>query len=108
MSDHSVDDATMIAEQIYQCFEQGDFNGAIVHLDKAIRNYPDRAYFYTERANFRTQLGDYKGAIEDYNQAILLNPTTAIFYTWRGRMYRKMGEEAAASADFLKASTLLT
>ena len=57
MSNPPIDDTATIADQIYQCFEQGDLTGAIAHLDEAIRNYPEYAYFYTERADFRARLG---------------------------------------------------
>jgi tetratricopeptide (TPR) repeat protein len=75
-----------VAEEIYDCIERGDLAGAICHLDRAISLYPERAYFYAERANLYSQMGDMMQAIADYDRAISLQPYNQLFQYWRSEL----------------------
>jgi tetratricopeptide (TPR) repeat protein len=82
----------LLAQNVYGCYDQGNLAGAIDYLDHAIERFPQYAYLYSERANFRKLLRDYEGALSDYSQAILLEPLNALFHLWRSRIYFQIGE----------------
>lgn len=80
---------------------QGDTNKAIALFDNAIRVFPDDAYLYSQRANFRWQnLQDTNAALEDYTQAINLHPDNPLFYLWRSQVYYEIGDKCKAMADY--------
>jgi tetratricopeptide (TPR) repeat protein len=53
-------------------YKAGDFKGAIVDYDQAIRIDPKFAIAYNNRGSARYELGDKQGAITDFKQAATL------------------------------------
>ena len=102
-----VPDINRYIQQAYNCFAQGDIEGAIAHFHTAITLHPHCAEIYTARAKFRQQnLGDHQGALEDYSQAIYINPQNAFFYYWRSQTYQELGNQQKAIEDYNAAMSL--
>ncbi|BAZ04454.1 tetratricopeptide repeat protein [Calothrix sp. NIES-3974] len=94
-------------KKAYNCFEEGDIEGAIANFNRAISNNPNNAEIYSQRANFRhNKLKDTQGAIEDYNHAIEINPNNAYFYFWRSKVYQDLGNQRQALEDYNTAMRL--
>lgn len=94
-------------KKAYNCFEEGDIEGAIANFNRAISNNPHNAEIYSQRANFRhNKLKDKQGAIEDYNHAIEINPDNAYFYFWRSKVYQDLGNQRQALEDYNMAMRL--
>ncbi|MCJ8279878.1 MAG: tetratricopeptide repeat protein [Rivularia sp. ALOHA_DT_140] len=88
-------------KKAYNNFAQGDIEGALKNFNEAIRNQPNNAKVYSERAYFRkNKLGDKEGAIADYTQAINMNPDYALFYFCRSQTYLEMGEKQKSIEDY--------
>ena len=62
----------------------GDKNGAIADLSRAIDLDPKSEPAVYRRGAFKLQKGDYDGAITDLSRAIELSPNTADYYNDRG------------------------
>jgi tetratricopeptide (TPR) repeat protein/tRNA A-37 threonylcarbamoyl transferase component Bud32 len=79
-------------------FFQGDLEGAVERLDRAIAASPDQTLFYTMRALAFIQMGDGR-AVTDLERASALEPGNELAYTLRGAVAWMMGDiEAAAQA----------
>lgn len=88
-------------KQAHTFLREGDMSRAIAQFDNAIRVFPEDAYLYSQRANFRRQnLQDPDGALEDYTQAINLHPDNPVFYLWRSQLYYESGDQCKAMADY--------
>ncbi|HEY5992424.1 MAG TPA: tetratricopeptide repeat protein, partial [Candidatus Udaeobacter sp.] len=83
----------------------GDMNGAIADLSRAIDLDPKSEPAVYRRGAFKLQKGDYDGAIADLNRAIELSPNTADYYSDRGlAKLRKRDNDAIV--DFTRALEL--
>ena len=78
----------------------GDYKGAIIDYDIAIRLKPDYANAYNNRGNAKSELGQHFAAIADYDSAIRLNPDYANAYNNRGNAKSELGQHLAAIADY--------
>ena len=78
----------------------GDYKGAIIDYDIAIRLKPDYANAYNNRGNAKSELGQHFAAIADYDSAIRLNPDYANAYNNRGNAKSELGQHFAAIADY--------
>ena len=87
----------------YNAFENGDFNGAIENLTKAIEINPEYAEAYNNRGNAKKNLLKYQEAIADYNKAIEINPKDAVAYYNRGNTKYALYWYQEAIADYDKA-----
>jgi len=66
--------------------QQGNNQGAIQDLNRALELNPNYINAYAIRGQTKVYLGDYRGAIKDFTRALELNPTKAslmvlIFYS---------------------------
>ena len=86
--------------------EEGDFEGSLENLDRAIKLNPDYADAYNNRASVRHELGDDAGAIEDYSKAILLNPDRAVYHNNLGIISYNSDDYRGAQADHTRATQL--
>ena len=63
------------ADLMTSCWKKkndGNYKGAIVDCDEAIKIYPQNAYAFTERGNAKYFLGDLKGACTDWRKSLEL------------------------------------
>ena len=58
--------------------KQGDTDGALADLDKAIKLFPKYDAAYSGRAQVRKARGDIEGALADFGKAVELNPKNVI------------------------------
>lgn len=89
-------------------FQKGDFSGAIIDVDQAIRLNPQFAEAYSRRAGAKFNIGDYGGAVADADQAVRLNPHYAGAYNNRGIARKARGDLEGAIADYTQAIHLNT
>jgi tetratricopeptide (TPR) repeat protein len=79
--------------------QNGDYNGALVLLNRIIAAKPQAAAYYL-RANIYMTLGDTSRVLGDLNKAIELAPQNASAYMLRGNMLYLNKDWAGAIADF--------
>jgi tetratricopeptide (TPR) repeat protein len=84
----------------------GDMNGAIADLSRAIELDPKSEPAVYRRGAFKLQKGDYDGAITDLSRAIELSPNTADYYSDRGLAKLRKRDNDGAVADFTRAIEL--
>ncbi|MTJ06427.1 tetratricopeptide repeat-containing serine protease family protein [Anabaena sp. UHCC 0204] len=84
-------------------YAKGDYKGAIIALEEAIKINPNDALAYYNRGVVRSALGDKQAAITDYNQAIKINPNDADAYYNRGNVRSALGDKQAAITDYSQA-----
>jgi len=101
-------------------YQKGDYQGAIVAYDEAVRLNPKlqaaivdhyqqselnrkSTEAYSSQGLIRLQVGDIQGAFADFNQALKINPNDAIAYIGRGTARYELGDKKAAIADFNQA-----
>jgi tetratricopeptide (TPR) repeat protein len=79
---------------------QGDYDGAIAKLNRALELKPNDAVLYYNRANAYAAEGEHERAIKDYNAAIRLDPTLTFPYFNRGNSYRDLSRYDEAITSF--------
>jgi tetratricopeptide (TPR) repeat protein len=84
----------------------GDMNGAIADLSRAIDLDPKSKLAVYRRGAFKLQKGDYDGAIADLSRAIELSPNTADYYSDRGLAKLRKCDNDGAIVDFTRAIEL--
>lgn len=84
----------------------GDVNGAIADLGRAIELDPKSAAAYYNRALAKRDKRDFDGAIADFNRAIELKPDDHDFYNDRGIAKRGKADNDGAIADYTKSIEL--
>jgi tetratricopeptide (TPR) repeat protein len=84
-------------------YNSGQYLAAIDAFNVAVRQAPNSADVYNNRAIARVRVGDLTGAVEDYTRAIALAPYDAELYFNRGNAFVASGQYAAAVADFNRA-----
>ncbi|MBX9880326.1 MAG: tetratricopeptide repeat protein [Candidatus Obscuribacterales bacterium] len=85
-------------------FDQEDFKGAIVALDKAIELNPKSADAYASRADAKFHAG--QDSFEDANKAISLDQNNEYGYSCRADAYEQKGDHQKAIDDFSQAVIL--
>jgi tetratricopeptide (TPR) repeat protein len=80
----------------------GDTNGAIADLGRAIELDPKSAAAYYNRGLGKRDKGDFDGAISDFDHAIELKANDHEFYNDRGIAKRGKGDNDGAIADYSK------
>jgi len=84
-------------------YNSGQYLAAIDEFNAVIREAPNSATAYNNRAIARVRVGDLAGAIADYTRAIALAPYDAELYFNRGNAFVASGQYPAALADFNRA-----
>lgn len=82
--------------------QQGNYNGAIQDISRAIQQSPREARLYMARANYYSAMGQTNTAVEDLNQAIKLDPTIEQAYWLRGSYRQANRDTFGALEDFSK------
>jgi len=65
---------------------QGDLEGALAHLDRALELNPQCSRAANNRGIVRHALGDLKGALADFDRAIGIDPGYCLAYISRGNV----------------------
>lgn len=101
-----------VAEQIFWAgrasYALGEYESAIVHLDKVILDVPDYPFVHYWRGICRYHLKDYNGAIADFTENVKRNPLCIPAYYWRGLACKEIGNADSAIADLQKVMELQT
>lgn len=87
-------------EQAIQCFESGDFSGAIINLNFAIGDNPFNPSLYYLRGKVYFELYDYIQAKSDFTTVNVLDPENAEAYYYRGMCNLYLGDKNLAMKDF--------
>ena len=87
-------------------YRQGDVDGAIMDLDRAITINPGLAVAYLDRGTAHYTKGDKAGALADLDRALSINPRMADAYSNRGAIRREQGETEKALTDLNRAIAL--
>lgn len=74
----------------------GDYHGALEHIEKAITTDPHFAMAWHEKANCLDELGRCEEALSSYDTAIRLDPHNAEAWFNKGLTLKKMGREKEA------------
>ena len=81
-------------------YSEGDIDGALIDINKAIVNKRGFPAAYIVRAQLKNELGDPYGSIGDLNDAIRLNPNLDDLYVERGISKVTVGQYDSALDDF--------
>lgn len=79
--------------------QQGDYNGAIADISKAIEQSPKAANLYFARANYAISMGRSEDALKDLDRVIQLDPQSESAYWIRGNYRFSLNDKAGAIAD---------
>jgi tetratricopeptide (TPR) repeat protein len=82
------------------CYEQGDLDSALVHLNRAINLNPSSAEAYANRGGIYNTKKNLDLALMDLNEAIRLKPDFAPAYANRGLVYYNRKDYERARADW--------
>ncbi len=80
-------------------WNQGDYKGAVLVYDEAIKHHPRESGFFNNRANAHAALRQHDKALADYGEALRINPGNDHIYSTRGMTYYQMGDYDHAIAD---------
>lgn len=81
------DQGTFKLQKAYLLFGKQDDMGAEVLFDEVVNQYPDSAWVYYYRADFRYRTDSKSGALKDIDKAISIRDTIASFYTMKAKIY---------------------
>lgn len=79
-----------------------DYEGALRHMDEAIKLQPQYAGFFINRAYLRYNLDDYFGAMADFDYALQLDPTNVAALFNRGLLRGEVHDTDKSIADFTR------
>ena len=81
-------------------FDEGEYDQALDHYNKAVSIEPDDVYSYNNRGIIYGKRGEYQQAIDDFNHALRIVPSFANAYNNRGYSYYKLGQYPRAIEDY--------
>lgn len=85
---------------------EGDLDGALALLDKALAWNPNDAHVFLLRGDWKLAGKDYQGSLADYDQAAERDPKNLIVYIQRSQAFQHLGRHREAIADWQKLSDL--
>ena len=84
----------------------GNYDGAIINLNKALALQPQNYRALSARAWAFYNKGDFDQSLRDYNAAIALEPNFSLLYRNRAKVFDKKGDTVNAENDRQKAKAL--
>ncbi len=90
----------LVGKAIYRS-DDGDYEGAVKLLNRAIKIDPANAQAYNERAMAQLNLNRDQEALPDCGRALELNPRFPGARGWRARTLAKLGDHRGAAEEWL-------
>ena len=87
-------------------FEQKDYKTAIENFDKSIKQNPNFAFSYNNRAYAKYMLGDLKEAMKDINKSLSIFPKNSYAYKNKALVLIAQNKNSAACKELQKAIEL--
>jgi len=87
-------------------FDEGDFENALIALNKAIEIYPQDYFLYYLRSYVKNQIKDFYGEISDLNKAIERYRFDYELFVNRGTAKYNLGDKLGACNDWREAFNL--
>ncbi len=87
-------------------YENGDYEKALIDLDRSVRLNGNMAGIWNERGIVLKGMGRYSVAVKDFTKAIELSPGFAKAYANRGLLFQTMNRDKDAISDFDQAIKL--
>ncbi|MBB1092632.1 tetratricopeptide repeat protein [Rhodopseudomonas palustris] len=79
--------------------EQGKYAGAIVELDRAVKQDPKFPFAYAWRGVAKMRIGKFDEAMSDFNEALKLDPRNAFALGQRGNAFFALRDNGKGLAD---------
>jgi tetratricopeptide (TPR) repeat protein len=86
--------------------ERGDYQGALLDIDRILKARPDFAEGWNKRATVYFLMGDYQQAIADIDRTLELEPRHFGALSGLGMSNLKLGRDAAAADAFRRLLTI--
>jgi tetratricopeptide (TPR) repeat protein len=97
-------DRLMVASS--EAMERGDYQGALLDIDRILEARPDFAEGWNKRATVYFLMGDYEKAIADIDRTLELEPRHFGALSGLGMSNMKLGRDAAAADAFRRLITI--
>lgn len=97
-----VDAATRLVYKAIDRSDDGDYEGALKLLARAIKANPTNPQAYHERAMVLLNLNRDREALVDFDRALELDPAFPGARSWRARTLAQLGEHRRAAEDWLR------
>jgi len=98
--------AQTFLDNAYDYLRENDFEAAIIELDKAIKIFPESAFYYIYRGKAYNRVGRDIEMNNDFAKALQLNPDRSMYYFNRGKAEMEMGDYTKAIEEFNNAIEL--
>lgn len=97
--DAQTEDAQTAYDEAIALYQEGNLEGSLESLNRAIELSPEWAQSYYARGRVYDVLGEYESAIEDYSNTIELDPEGPFPYYYRAILYNRLNEYDLAIED---------
>jgi tetratricopeptide (TPR) repeat protein len=89
-------EAFRLVQAAYKAAEQDDFPNSLALLDRVVKQFPNFAEGWNQRASVYWRMGDYEKSIADSRRALALNPNHYGAWQGLGICKLKLGDVAEA------------
>jgi tetratricopeptide (TPR) repeat protein len=94
--------ATRLIHQAIDLSDDGDYEGAVKILTRAIKADPANPQAYHERAMALANLNRYAEAVADFERALALDPVFPGARNWLARTFARLGQHHRAGEEWLR------
>ena len=78
----------------------GDFEGALIDANEAVKLDPKNLYNFLNRADVRHMQGEFEFALADIEKAIQIDDKNAISYKLQGEIFDELGDKIKAEESY--------